>query len=414
MGLRASRRGRIGLSTNGGARGAGHYDVAIVGGGNLGLWTAHRLARRGFGRVAVLERGWAGGGATTRSAGMVRQQGGSYTATLLGRLSRELYLGLGGEVGLDSGYRAYGYYILAQSEEEKEAFLRLVEVRREAGAESEWVEPEEGRRRFPDLDWDRFVGATYAAEDGYVHPPVAARNITCAVLADEGVDLFETCEVLGIEERGGGGYALETGRGTFEAERVVDASGPRGAKRVGAMVGIEVPVEAVRHQVFAFPYLPEGVTRLLPLVFNVGKGYYVRPEEEGALLGMSNALDEADPSGRYQLAYDWDYHERLRPEWEAEFPALKGLPVSRAWAASIDYTPDHLPIVDEPREGFFVLAAGGHGMMWGPALGEKMAGLIAGEGLGGLPKEDVELARFGRERDPEKVEDMIALPFPKR
>jgi sarcosine oxidase subunit beta len=53
-------------------------------------------------------------------------------------------------------------------------------------------------------------------------------------------------------------------------------------------------------------------------------------------------------------------------------------------------------------------------MMWGPALGEKMAGLIAGEGLGDLPKEDVELARFGRERDPEKVEDMIALPFPKR
>ena len=68
------------------------YDVVVVGGGNLGLWTAHRLARRGFGRVAVLERGWAGGGATSRSAGVVRQQGGSETAAKLGRLSRELYL----------------------------------------------------------------------------------------------------------------------------------------------------------------------------------------------------------------------------------------------------------------------------------------------------------------------------------
>src|ERR687893_2807438 len=105
------------------------YDVAIVGGGNLGLWTAYRLARRGFGRVAVLERGWAGAVATSRSAGVVRQQGGSETAAKLGKLSRELYLRLGEDLGLDSGFRETGYYIVAESEEEKEGFLQLVEVR---------------------------------------------------------------------------------------------------------------------------------------------------------------------------------------------------------------------------------------------------------------------------------------------
>jgi sarcosine oxidase, subunit beta len=388
------------------------YDVVVVGGGNLGLWTAHRLARRGFGRIAVLERGWAGGGATSRSAGVVRQQGGSETAAKLGRLSRELYLRLGEELGLDSGFREMGYYIVAETEEEKEGFLRLVEVRRAAGVENEWVEPEEGRRRFPDLNWARFVGATYTADDGYVHPPVAARNATFAVHSDHAVDLFEMCEVLGVEVRGGR-YVIESARGTFEAERVVDAGGPRGARDIGGMVGVEVPVMAVRHQIVSFPYVPEGAEHPFPLVFNVGKGYYWRPEEQGVLLGMSNPVDEADETGRYQIDFDWDYYEGLRHDWESAHPALGGLPVSRAWAASIDYTPDHLPIIDEPVEGFYVLAAGGHGMMWGPALGEKMAGLISEGRVEDLPQEDIELARFSRKRDPNRVEDAIALPFPK-
>jgi len=389
------------------------YDVVVVGGGNLGLWTAHRLARRGFGRIAVLERGWAGGGATSRSAGVVRQQGGSATATKLGKLSRELYLRLGDELGLDSGFIETGYYIAAETEEEKEGYLRLVEVQRAAGVENEWVEPEEGRKRFPDLNWDRFVGATYTPDDGYVHPPVAARNATCAVLGDDTVDLYEMCKVSSVDQKGDR-YSLESACGTFEAERVVDAGGPRGARDVGRMVGVEVPVMAVRHQIVSFPYLSEGAEHPFPLVFNVGKGYYWRPEEQGVLLGMSNPVDEADQTGRYQIDFDWDYYEGLRPDWESAHPTLRGLPVSRAWAASIDYTPDHLPIIDEPLGGFYVLAAGGHGMMWGPALGEKMAELISEGTIEDLPEEDLELARFSLERDPNRVEDTIALPFPKK
>ncbi len=326
--------------------------------GNLGLWTAHRLARRGFGRIAVLERGWAGGGATSRSAGVVRQQGGSETAAKLGRLSRELYLRLGEELGLDSGFRETGYYIVAETEEEKDGFLRLVEVRRAAGVENEWVEPEEGRRRFPDLNWDRFVGATYTADDGYVHPPVAARNATYAVLGDEAVDLFEMCEVTGVDQRGDR-YSVESTRGVFEAERVVDAGGPRGARDIGG----DGRGGGARHGGAApgrqLPYVPEGVEHPFPLVFNVGKGYYWRPEEQGVVLGMSNPVDEADDSGRYQIDFDWDYYEQDATRLGVRAPGARGLAgiagvggVHRLHAG---------PSADHRRAGGGLLRPGGRG-----------------------------------------------------
>ena len=155
------------------------YDVVIAGGGDLGLWTAYSLANQGWGRSRSANG--VGPGVALPAA----RPGWSAARWLgdrgeVGAALRELYLRLGMELGLDSGFTETGYYIVAETEEEKESFLRLLEVRREAGVENEWIEPEEGRRRFPDLNWDRFVGATYTPDDGYVHPPIAARNATYA------------------------------------------------------------------------------------------------------------------------------------------------------------------------------------------------------------------------------------------
>jgi len=329
------------------------YDLIIIGAGNLGLWTAHELARRGFGRIAVCERTWAGSGATTRSAGVVRQQGGSETAIKLGIWSRERYLRLGAELGLDSGFTETGYYVLAETEAERAAFLDLVALRRACGMENEWVDAAEGRARFPGLDWENLLGATYTANDGYVHPPIVARNITFAAAQHPMIDVFEQCTVEGIEQRGST-FMVRTTRGTFTSDRVLDAGGPRGARTIGALVGIEVPVSAARHLVVTYPDVPP-----FPMFFALAKGVYVRPEEQGALLGLSNPSEQADDSGRYQLDFDWDYFEQMRPAWESVFPALAGQSVSRSWAGSIDYTPDHLPIIDQPLGGFYVLAAGG-------------------------------------------------------
>jgi sarcosine oxidase subunit beta len=132
----------------------------------------------------------------------------------------------------------------------------------------------------------------------------------------------------------------------------------------------------------------------------------LRPDEQGILLGMTNPDEPVDTSDRHQLEFDWGYYEHLRPQWEALVPALRGLEVGRAWAAAVDRTPDHKPIIDEPRPGFFVLAAGSHGMMQGPALGEQLARMIDGGPATAAPLEEVRLARFQEEIN----KDIISMP----
>jgi sarcosine oxidase subunit beta len=377
------------------------HDCVIVGGGNLGLWTAYRLARHGM-RVAVCERHWAGGGATSRSAGMIRQQGGTETAIRLGMRSRALYLQLGEELQLDSGFRQTGYYVLAESEAQQGPFREMIALRRKWGLDNEWVDRAEGARRFPALNWDMLFGATFTASDGYVEPAVVVRNITLAVLRTGKVSLFEGCPVGRIEAVGGG-FRLETPRGSLECGKVVNAAGPRGFQDVGAWLAPEqllVPgsrqpvVTASRHQIVSFPRVAAMATRPWPMALALERQIYLRPDEHGLLLGMTNPDETADPSDRHQMEFDWDYYERLRPQWEALVPALTGLEVSRAWAAAVDRTPDHKPIIDEPRPGFFVLAAGSHGMMQGPALGEQLGDVIVGGSLTGAPEEEVRLSRF--------------------
>jgi sarcosine oxidase subunit beta len=323
-------------------------------------------------------------------------------------LSREWYIRLGEELRLDSGFREVGYYVLAASSAERAAFQELVALRQACGLENHWLDADEGRRRFPALSWDAFLGATYSPTDGYVHPPIVARNITAALARSEAIDLLEQCAVDEIEMLAGG-YRLRTTRGILEAERIVNAGGPRGSRELGALLDIDVPVSAARHQVMSFPHTGPDLATPFPMLFALSRGLYIRPEEQGILLGFSNPSEQADHSGRYQLDYDWAYHEELRPTWEAIFPALKGQQVSRVWAASIDYTPDNLPIIDEARPGCYVLAAGGHGMMWGPGLGCKMAELIATGRASDLPDEEIRLSRFQAERT---TKDAIALPVP--
>jgi sarcosine oxidase subunit beta len=138
-------------------------------------------------------------------------------------------------------------------------------------------------------------------------------------------------------------------------------------------------------------------------------------EEGGLLFGWSNP-DEAPGPAR---AIDWPFHDRMRARLEALVPATRGLGIRKIWAATIDYTPDHLPIVgpgllaDGTRiEGFTVASAGGHGMMWGPGVSRVAADLALRGTTDIVDVTDLGLDRFDADGRSRLASDPIALPFP--
>lgn len=389
-------------------------DAVVVGGGTVGGWCAWFLKRSGLERVVVVERSTLGRGASSRAAGMVRSQGGTEWAVRLGIWSRDFYLRQYDEVGIDSGFVPMGYLMPAFTPEQAAAARARVAMQQSLGLEVSWLEPGEADGVFPGMAPGLTMGASYAPGDGYIDPP---RNVLAysTALVRDGVELEERTEFLGLSRAPGGRLTgVETSRGTIATERVVLTGGPDLAA-VGALCGVRVAAGGTRHQVAVTePCTP--VPSEIGMVFDVAEGLYWRPEEGGILFGMSNP-DEAPGPAR---DVDWPYLEQIRERLGELLPLSRGLALRRVWAATIDYTPDHLPILGPaldasgtPLVGVTVASAGGHGMMWGPAVARIAADLALGAETF-MDVSELGLDRFDEDGRSRLEPDPIALPFPER
>ena len=392
-------------------------DLVVVGAGTVGGWASYFAATQGAERVVVIERGRAGSGASSRAAGIVRAQGGTPTTVGLGRWSIDFYRGQQTRLGTDSGFRELGYLIFAGTPDEARVGRERVSMQRSAGLDVEWLEPDAVVKHNPELARDSFVGASYLATDGCIDPP---RNVLAYSLAMQqaGVHLREHTTFLGLRtERTAGGFKLtgvETSAGFIETSRAILTGGPT-LREVGRVAGVEIPAGAVRHQVAVTEPHPAFEVARQAMGFDLGAGLYWRLEEGGLLFGMSNPDEPPGPSREI----DWPYMEKMRSRLALYLPVTAGLGLRKAWAATIDYTPDHQPILGPALtrngdliDGVTIASAGGHGMMWGPAVA-KIAADLALEGRTSVADvHDLGLDRFddqGRSRLPT---DPIALPFP--
>ena len=390
-------------------------DLVVVGAGTLGGWASVFAAGDGIGRVVVLERGLAGMGASSRAAGIVRAQGGTPATVALGRWSIDFYRGQSATYGTDSGFRQLGYLILAVSEEDERVGHERIAMQRRAGLDDvRWLSATEAVEMTRTLAPTGHRGGSYRDADGHVDPP---RNVRAYSLAMQraGVELREGVAFDGLRMSPDASrvVGVDTSAGPIETDRVLLTGGP-GLRAVGSHAGLRIPVGAARHSVAVLePHEAFAVDQ--PMVFDIGAGLYWRLEEGGLLFGWSDP-DEQPGEAR---EIDWAAYERFRARLAEFVPITRDLGLRKIWAATIEYTPDHLPILgpairpDGSRiEGVTVATAAGHGMMWGPGVARVAADLVLRGTTELADVSDLGLDRFDEQGRSRLAADPIALPFP--
>jgi len=387
-------------------------DAVVVGGGTIGAWTAWFLQRSGTGDVVLLERDTLGQGASSRAAGMVRAQGGTEAAVRLGLFSRDFYLAQQDLLGIDSGFVEQGYFMPCFAEAEVAQARARIAMQQSVGLDVRWVEGDEVDAMNPSMAPGQTLGASYAAGDGYLEPPRNVLAYTTALFT-AGVGVCERTAFTGLLTEGGRVTGVRTSAGDIATGRVVLTGGPSLAA-VGAAAGVRIPSGGARHQVVVTERHSDFAPERLPMIFDVASGIYWRPCEGGVMWGMSNPEEQAGEA----IEFDQVYFARMRERMATLLPATAKVGLRKTWAATIDYTPDHLPILgpalgaEGVLEGAFVAAAGGHGMMWGPGVARAAADLALEGTTDVLDVTDLGLDRFDEQGRSRLDPDPIALPFP--
>ena len=395
-------------------------DLVVVGAGTVGGWASVFAAEAGLRRVVVVERDLVGQGASSRAAGMVRAQGGTPDTVRLGSWSIAFYEGQRDRYGTDSGFEGRGYVILAVTAADERVAHERISMQRATGLDARWVDADEVRRLIPAMGPSGFRGGSYVATDGWVDPP---RNVRAYALAmqQRGIELRERTCFLTLRTRAAGRGRREvtgvrTTSGTIATSRVLLTGGPA-LQSVATAAGARAWVGYARHQVVVTEASDALQVDTTAMAFDIGAGIYWRPEEGGLLWGMSNPAEAPGP-GR---AIDWDHLRRMQRRLHRLLPATKTLGIKKAWAATIEYTPDHFPLTGPLilRDGTEVAGASiagvcGHGMMWGPAV-SRIAIDLALEGRSDVvtDTEAFRMDRFDERGTPPSV-DPVALPFPVR
>ena len=327
------------------------YDAIIIGGGGHGLATAYYLAKEhGITNVAVLEKGYLGGGNVGRNTTIVRSNYMLPENAHFYEWSLKLWEGLSLDLDYNVMFSQRGVVNLAHSDPQMEAAARRGNSMRLNGIDAELLNREQVRAMIPHLDYEneRFpiYGALLQPRGGTARHDAVAWGYARAADA-RGVDLLQNCEVTSFLRDGERVIGVETTRGTIRAAKVAMAvAGHTG--QLAAKLGLRLPIET--HVLQAF--VTEGIKPFLDTVVTYGAGhFYLSQSDKGGLVfgGDLDGYNSYAQRGNLPLV------DEVISAGVAMMPAIARVRVVRSWGGIMDMSMDGSPIIcTGPLPGFYL------------------------------------------------------------
>lgn len=389
-----------------------HAQIVVIGGGIIGCSTAYHLARDHKADVVLLEQGTLTSGSTWHAAGLVGQLRSSASITRVLKYSVELYKGLEAETGLATGWKMTGCLRLATNQDRWTEFRRLATTAGSFGMEMHLVSPEEVKRMWPLMNVDDLVGASWLPTDGQASPSDITQSLAKGARM-HGAKIVENVRVTGFDMKDGRIVAVKTTLGDIACEKVVNCAG-QWARQVGAMAGINVPLQPVKHQYIITEKL-DGLATDAPTIRDPDRRTYFKEEVGGLVMGGYEPNPQPWTTGDVpdEWAFrlfddDFDHFEQHMVQAIERIPALQKAGVKQMINGPESFTPDGnfiLGVAPECSNMFVGAGFNAFGIASGGGAGWVLAQWVV-DGEAPLDLWVVDIRRFsGMHRDRQWVLD---------
>lgn len=321
-----------------------HAQIVVIGGGIIGCSTAYHLARDHKADVVLLEQGQITSGSTWHAAGLVGQLRASASITRVLKYSVELYKGLAAETGLDTGWKMTGCLRLATNADRWTEYRRLATTARSFGMDMHLISPDEVKRMWPLMDTSDLVGASWLPTDGQASPSDITQSLAKGARM-HGAKLHEGVTVTGFAMDGRRITAVHTTQGTITCEKVVNCGG-MWAREIGAMAGINVPLQPVKHQYIITEKI-DGLSPDAPTLRDPDRRTYFKEEVGGLVMGGYEPNPQGWVTGDIPKNWefrlfddDYDHFAQHLEQAIARIPALEQTGVKQMINGAESFTPD--------------------------------------------------------------------------
>ncbi len=354
------------------------YEAVIVGGGGHGLATAYYLAKNhGMRNIAVLEKGWIGGGNTGRNTTIVRSNYLWTEASLLYEKSLKLWEGLSQDLNYNVMFSQRGVYNLGHTLQDMRDIERRVRANQLNGIDAEVVTAEQIKKAVPHINTSKdarypILGASLQRRAGVARHDAVAWGFARAADA-RGVDIIEQCEVTGIKRENGRVTGVETTRGTINTKKVgVVVAG--NASVLADMAGLRLPVES--HPLQALVSEPMKPVLDTVIMSNAVHGYVSQSDKGELVIGAG-----IDAYLGYGQRGSFHTIEHTIEAIVALFPVFSRARMLRLWGGIVDICPDACPIISKTPVGglYFNCGWGTGGFKATPGSGWAFAHTMAND-----------------------------------